>query len=137
MSINPGITCPNLVSGQDYCVVGTITSTRPTTTASSMVTTSTVTSSTSSSTSLSSAPYRPQQTRTATACDQYHLVVKGDSCSAIKSQYNISLTEFLAWNPSLNSAKSHSSHEFCVSSEAHKKKTLRQSSRTNPCCRLH
>ncbi|KAJ5495517.1 hypothetical protein N7539_000633 [Penicillium diatomitis] len=107
-SINPGITCPDLVSGQDYCVVGTVTSTGPTTTASSTLTTSTVitstvTSSTSSSTSSSSAPYQPQQTGTAATCDQYHLVGQGDSCSAIESQYDISLTEFLAWNPSLNS----------------------------------
>ncbi|CAI7636367.1 unnamed protein product [Penicillium bialowiezense] len=105
-SINPGITCPNLVSGQDYCVVGTVTSTGPTTTASSTVTTSAVTSSTSSSTSSSSsslAPYQPQQSGTAATCDQYHLVGDGDSCSAIESQYDISLTEFLAWNPSLNS----------------------------------
>ncbi|KAJ5094856.1 hypothetical protein N7456_010717 [Penicillium angulare] len=114
VSLNPDITCPNLVSGQNYCVVGTVTTTGPTTTTSSTVTTSTVTSSTSSSTSVSSSsstsstsssstPYEPQQTGTAATCDQYHLVVNGDSCSAIESQYGISLTEFLAWNPSLNS----------------------------------
>lgn len=125
-SINPGITCPNLVSGQDYCVVGTVTSTGPTTTASSTVTTSAVTSSTSSSTSSSSsslAPYQPQQSGTAATCDQYHLVGDGDSCSAIESQYDISLTEFLAWNPSLNSGKSNSpSWVLHVSSQAQKRK---------------
>ncbi|KAJ6157997.1 hypothetical protein N7470_005589, partial [Penicillium chermesinum] len=106
VSINPGIPYPDLVSGQDYYVVGTVTSTGPTTTASSTVTTSTVTSSTSASaasTSSSSAPYRPQQTGTATTYDRYHLVVKGDSCNAIQSQYDISLAEFLAWNLSLTS----------------------------------
>ncbi|KAJ5220572.1 hypothetical protein N7468_009776, partial [Penicillium chermesinum] len=108
VSINPGIPYPDLVSGQDYYVVGTVTSTGPTTTASSTVTTSTVTSSTSASaasTSSSSAPYRPQQTGTATTYDRYHLVVKGDSCNAIQSQYDISLAEFLAWNLSLTSDK--------------------------------
>ncbi|KAI0550704.1 hypothetical protein F4679DRAFT_583373 [Xylaria curta] len=36
-------------------------------------------------------------------CDSCYKVVDGDSCSGIETSKNITLTEFLAWNPDLNS----------------------------------
>ncbi|RWA13205.1 hypothetical protein EKO27_g1909 [Xylaria grammica] len=36
-------------------------------------------------------------------CDSCYKVVSGDSCDAILTSNNISLTEFRAWNPDLNS----------------------------------
>ncbi|PYI02372.1 hypothetical protein BO78DRAFT_400578 [Aspergillus sclerotiicarbonarius CBS 121057] len=109
-SLNPGITCPDLVAGQNYCVVGTVSSSGPTT--SSSLTTSTSTSASTSTTSTvsipstissSSAPYQPQQTGTAANCDQFYLVKIGDSCGKIEAQFDISASEFHDWNPSINS----------------------------------
>ncbi|RAK99291.1 LysM peptidoglycan-binding domain-containing protein [Aspergillus ibericus CBS 121593] len=112
-ALNPGITCPDLVAGQDYCVAGTVSPGGPTTTSSSLTpSTSTFTSttstlstlSTSSTTSSSSpAPYQPQQTGTAANCDRFYLVQLGDSCDKIEAQFDISASEFLDWNPSINS----------------------------------
>ena len=120
-SLNPGITCPDLVAGQSYCVLGTVSSSGPTVSSSSLATstsTSTIsivpipstTSSSShslspSSSSSSSAPYQPQQTGTAADCDQFYLVETGDSCGKIEAQFGISASEFLDWNPSVNSGR--------------------------------
>lgn len=35
--------------------------------------------------------------------DEYYLVKSGDSCSAILSEYNITLAQFYSWNPSVGS----------------------------------
>lgn len=112
-SINPGVTCPNLVVGQSYCVLGTVspgttTMSSSTLTSSTLVSTSTssplVTSnlSSTSSTSSSSAPNQPQQTGTVANCDRFYLVKTGDSCDEIESQFDITASELLAWNPSIN-----------------------------------
>lgn len=103
-SLNPGITCPNLVAGREYCVGGTVPSSAQTTSSSSM--------STSSS---SSVPDQPQQTGTAANCDKFYLVQTGDSCEKIENQFDITASEFLAWNPSINSG----TVLHCVETEAH------------------
>lgn len=36
------------------------------------------------------------------ACTQYYTVQSGDSCYKIDSKYGISLTQFLSWNPAVN-----------------------------------
>lgn len=100
-SLNPGVTCPNLVAGQKYCVLGTVSPGAPTTSSSPLAT------STSSPTSSSSAPDQPQQTGTAANCNQFYLVQLGDSCEKIENQFDITASEFLAWNPSINSGMSH------------------------------
>ncbi|PYH30085.1 LysM peptidoglycan-binding domain-containing protein [Aspergillus neoniger CBS 115656] len=111
-SLNPKITCPDLVAGQSYCVLGTVSSSGPTVSSSSLATstsTSTISivpipsTTSSSSSSSSSAPYQPQQTGTAADCDQFYLVETGDSCGKIEAQFGISASEFLDWNPSVNS----------------------------------
>ena len=119
-SLNPGITCPDLVAGQSYCVLGTVSSSGPTVSSSSLATstftstisivpipstTSSSSHSFSSSSSFSSAPYQPQQTGTAADCDQFYLVETGDSCGKIEAQFGISASEFLDWNPSVNSGR--------------------------------
>ncbi|GKZ37251.1 hypothetical protein AbraIFM66950_008708 [Aspergillus brasiliensis] len=116
-SLNPGITCPDLVAGQNYCVLGTVSPSGPTGSSSPLTTststvstvstpstiTSTTSSSSSSSSSSSAAPYQPQPTGTAANCDQFYLVELGDSCEKIEAQFGISASEFLDWNPSINS----------------------------------
>lgn len=117
-SLNPGVGCPNLVAGQSYCVVGTV-SPGPTTSTSTPASPPTSTSPTSSpptptsptSTSTSSptttttttAANQPQQTGTYANCNQFYLVQPGDSCNTIESKFDITAAEFLAWNPSINS----------------------------------
>lgn len=39
-SLNPGVSCPNLVVGQNYCVVGTVSSAPPSSSSSSQLSTS-------------------------------------------------------------------------------------------------
>jgi LysM repeat protein len=36
-------------------------------------------------------------------CNQWYIVVSGDSCDAIDSKYSITLSQLKAWNPSINS----------------------------------
>jgi len=35
-------------------------------------------------------------------CTQYYTIVSGDSCGAIESQFGITLSQFLTWNPEVN-----------------------------------
>lgn len=46
-------------------------------------------------------PYQPGM---ASNCDQFHLVSSGDQCGLIASQYGITLSQFYAWNPAVNSS---------------------------------
>ncbi|KAI0861730.1 hypothetical protein F4860DRAFT_474929 [Xylaria cubensis] len=45
----------------------------------------------------------PVKTGLISNCDSCYKVVDGDSCSGIETSKNITLAEFLAWNPDLNS----------------------------------
>jgi len=40
----------------------------------------------------------------ATSCDSFHLVANGDTCSALASEYSITLSQFYAWNPAVGSS---------------------------------
>ncbi|PYI34977.1 hypothetical protein BP00DRAFT_306095, partial [Aspergillus indologenus CBS 114.80] len=110
-SLNPVITCPDLVAGQKYCVVGTILSGGSTTSSSTLTTSTSTTASLSSST-----PYQPQQTGTDANGDQFYLVQIGDSCEKTEAQLDISATQFLKWNPSVNSDCSNilAGYYYCV-----------------------
>lgn len=116
-SLNPGVSCPNLVAGQSYCVVGTVSSSSPPSTTSAAPKPTTTTSTLPTSTSPASTPktttttttttavasHQPQQTGTTSSCNQFYLVQPGHSCNTIASQFDITAAEFLAWNPSINS----------------------------------
>jgi hypothetical protein len=75
-----GPTCTNLWLGYAYCVKGP------------------ATTKTTSMTSVG-----PTQTGTAANCDKYHMVVDGDSCSAIESEYDITFAQLYTWNPAIGS----------------------------------
>ncbi|KAJ5556384.1 hypothetical protein N7494_000299 [Penicillium frequentans] len=45
----------------------------------------------------------PIQTGMVSDCDEFYLVVSGDDCATIASDYDISLTDFYAWNPAVGS----------------------------------
>jgi LysM repeat protein len=77
-------------------------STYPTTTTSTTSTAKTSTSTTSTSTTTSSKP-APTQAGLTANCNNFHLVVKGDSCATIESAYGVSAADFLSWNPAVQS----------------------------------
>lgn len=123
--LNPGVSCPTLVAGQDYCVVGTVKTAQPLTTTSRPVATTsklTVTtpkpivttskptkgaSTTVKPISTSSNPYSPTQSGLIATCDKFHLVQAGDQCGTIQTKYSISAAQFSAWNPSIDASMHH------------------------------
>jgi LysM repeat protein len=46
----------------------------------------------------------PYQTGMATNCDKFHLVVSGDQCGNLATQYGISLAQFYSWNPAVGTS---------------------------------
>lgn len=116
-ALDPSVACPTtLVAGQDYCVLGSVssaTTTSPTststTTTSSPISTTTTSPSTITSTFVtttsSSSPYQPTQTGLASNCNGFYLVSSGDTCQVIESKYGISAQEFASWNPAINSGR--------------------------------
>ncbi|KAJ6518856.1 hypothetical protein C8R45DRAFT_809437 [Mycena sanguinolenta] len=98
---NPEVTssCSNIEIGLAYCVYGPVSFTTPTVTA-------TPVSSSSSSMSASATSSAPTNVASGTitmGCTQYYTVVSGDSCGAIESKFAITLSQFLTWNPEVNS----------------------------------
>lgn len=89
-SWNPavGSDCTRLLVG-DYVCVGIIggTTVKPT--------------STSSKPGNGISTPNPIQTGMVGNCNQFHLVVSGDSCPAIAASSNIALSDFYAWNPAV------------------------------------
>ncbi|CAK7233345.1 hypothetical protein SCUCBS95973_008563 [Sporothrix curviconia] len=96
-SLNPGVTCPGaLVSGQSYCVVGTVValSVQPS------KTTAITTASPSAVVWATGAP-SPTQSGLAASCTNFYLVASSDTCSTIEGRFNITAAEFAAWNPAV------------------------------------
>ncbi|KAK4120445.1 carbohydrate-binding module family 50 protein [Parathielavia appendiculata] len=125
--LNPGITCPDLDTSKEYCVVGTVTNdpstttsdTRPTTSTSRSITSTTNPSSstapssttfksstsTRSSTTTSTSATNPNNTPVPTQdgmvgnCNRFHFVQIGQTCATIAVLYSISVPQFIQWNP--------------------------------------
>ncbi|PWY70846.1 hypothetical protein BO94DRAFT_609132 [Aspergillus sclerotioniger CBS 115572] len=94
---NPAVgdTCASLWV-DDYVCVGIVGG------SSSALTTSTVvsaTSATSSATGITTPS--PIQTGMVSDCDDFYLIVSGDTCATIASEYDITLDEFYDWNPAV------------------------------------
>jgi len=45
----------------------------------------------------------PVQKGITKSCNEYHRVSKGDTCSAVASEFNVDLAEFYEWNPAVGS----------------------------------
>ncbi|OAQ60452.1 LysM domain-containing protein [Pochonia chlamydosporia 170] len=114
VSLNPGLSCPNLVAGHSYCVVGTVSTVTTTSTTSSStppVTTSTTLSDSTKTASTTTAAKpgngittpTPIQPDMVSNCDAFYFVKKGDTCTKIASQYKLSLSDFQTWNPKVGS----------------------------------
>ncbi|KAE8143473.1 hypothetical protein BDV38DRAFT_292055 [Aspergillus pseudotamarii] len=98
-ALNPGVSCPTLIAGQSYCIVGTVTEDPKTT----ITTTSTTLKTTTATTTTSSSEYEPTQPGVPSNCDKFHLVTSGDQCDTIAAEYGISEAQFKAWNPNIES----------------------------------
>ncbi|RAH71405.1 LysM peptidoglycan-binding domain-containing protein [Aspergillus aculeatinus CBS 121060] len=88
----------NLVAGYDYCVDIDF---------ETFGTTSTISASTTGSATVASAGFTtpsPIQTGMTATCDEFYLVVSGDTCAAIASNAGIALSDFYAWNPAVGSS---------------------------------
>ncbi|KAL2160292.1 hypothetical protein VTH06DRAFT_1465 [Thermothelomyces fergusii] len=130
IKLNPGVTCPDLEPGKEYCVLGewtpdptsTSTSSPPPQTTTSQTSTSTSSSTpiTSSSTPITSAaPSTTQASSTTQAptpsvsptmpgidpnCNRFYKVKSGDTCDSIVSEAGITLAQLRAWNSEINDA---------------------------------
>lgn len=90
-----GTSCTNLDYG-DYVCVGTLDQTTTLRTTTTTRTTSTPTNGISTPT--------PTQTGMVSNCDDFYLVVSGDSCYDIATGNGITLDEFYAWNPAIGTS---------------------------------
>lgn len=115
LAFNPGVNCPDLMAGQEYCVIGTVTdmtSTKTTyttsqfttTTATTTTITTTTTSKTTTTTSVGSAP-GPTQPGVPANCDKFHQVASGDQCDTIAAKYGITAAQFMVMNPNIDACK--------------------------------
>ncbi|KAF3402057.1 LysM domain-containing protein [Penicillium rolfsii] len=87
-----GSGCTSLLAGDYVCV---------------MITGFTVTTSTKPATTTSGNGIptpSPTQSGMADDCDQFHLVMSGDSCASIASSAGISLANFYSWNPTVGNS---------------------------------
>ncbi|KAJ5933552.1 hypothetical protein N7454_005881 [Penicillium verhagenii] len=87
-----GSSCAGLWVGYYVCVGSSVVA------SSSAITT---TSTTSSATGISTPA--PIQTGMTSTCDEFYLVVSGDSCAAIAADYGITFAEFYSMNPAVGS----------------------------------
>ncbi|KAF7797813.1 hypothetical protein EIP86_009019 [Pleurotus ostreatoroseus] len=106
--VNAG--CTNIEVGLSYCVFGLTeytptpisippSVTIPPPTSASLSSTS---SSTTTSPSGSPLPSNIASGTITSGCNQYYTIVSGDSCTAIESNFGITINQFVAWNPEVN-----------------------------------
>ncbi|KAL2023349.1 hypothetical protein VTK56DRAFT_3087 [Thermocarpiscus australiensis] len=103
-ALNPGVTCPTLVAGRNYCVFGSVSSGPTTnyTTTGTTFTTSTLPPilSTTTTTTTSSSPHQPTQPGLVANCNNFYLVSSSsDTCVGIETKFGISAAQFSSWNP--------------------------------------
>jgi hypothetical protein len=89
--------CGNLFV--DYYVCVSITASGTTTTTTTSATKTTMTTSTKTTTTAAAYPTEPG---TIDTCTKFHLVVEGDSCYNLETEYSISDSDFRTWNPELD-----------------------------------
>ncbi|KAM0664903.1 hypothetical protein ACQRIU_006287 [Beauveria bassiana] len=105
-SLNPKAKCPEVIGGEQYCVVGTVTTvTGEPTTAPATTSTQTTTTTTTTEVTSTTVPGNgittpvPVQPNLVSNCNKFYFVNKGDNCADITARYNLDLSDFLEWNP--------------------------------------
>ncbi|WPH04724.1 Hypothetical protein R9X50_00761900 [Acrodontium crateriforme] len=103
-SFNPGVGCPNIVVGQNYCVIGTVVTGSVTSSSTPMSTTTPKQTTTASATTTSSVPNMPTQSGITSDCKSFYDVQAGDTCDDIVNKYGtFTLNDFYQWNPAISS----------------------------------
>jgi LysM repeat protein len=120
VALNPSINCADFDIDGRYCVLGTVspdamttsssraTSNIPATTHFTAATTQsekTLSTITMTATTASAAQYQPQQSGLIASCATFYQVKSGDSCDSIQDQFGITGSQFVSWNPSINSGE--------------------------------
>ncbi|KAK3312159.1 LysM domain-containing protein [Apodospora peruviana] len=110
--LNPGISCPDIVFGKEYCVIGEVTGSDPVTTSSTAIAKPPATTSTTSKvsttlkTTTSSTASGPTPTKTmpnlAPNCDKFYMVAKNDNCDTIANKNAITVAQFRSWNSEID-----------------------------------
>lgn len=103
--LNPGVPCPNLVAGQEYCVIGTVTTVTTTTTTPPATSPPATTSTPPTTSTTSSLPNTPTQPGLVANCNKFYRVSSGDTCEVIEAKYGISPAQLLSWNPSISAGE--------------------------------
>ncbi|KAJ6013314.1 hypothetical protein N7540_007905 [Penicillium herquei] len=94
-----GSTCANLWVDDYVCIDSSVSTSKAVTVTATAKSTASTTISSSDQVSTPS----PIQTGMTSACDEFYLVVSGDTCAAILSTWGITLAQFYAWNPAVGS----------------------------------
>ncbi|KAF3392823.1 LysM domain-containing protein [Penicillium rolfsii] len=126
-SLNPNVDCAKFDDNAEYCVIGSVTPSKPSSTSSTTTTTTTQkttttttqkptttttqmatttaisTKTTTSSATESSASALPTQPGLVANCDKFHEVASGDQCDTIEARYGITHNQFSSWNPYIDS----------------------------------
>lgn len=120
VALNPSINCADFNTDGRYCVLGTVspdatttsslgtTSSIPATTHFASATTqseNTLSTITLSATTTSAAQHQPQQSGLIASCATFYRVKSGDSCDSIQAEFGITGSQFVSWNPSINSGE--------------------------------
>ncbi|KAH7024976.1 uncharacterized protein B0I36DRAFT_416907 [Microdochium trichocladiopsis] len=104
-SLNPGVSCPNLDTSKQYCVLGNVNDDGPATSTSTSTSTKAPTPTTSKTSTTAAPPASsnsPAMPGLAGNCDGFHKIVSGDNCDAISKKYGITRSQFLGWNTEVN-----------------------------------
>ncbi|KAJ6790368.1 hypothetical protein PWT90_09106 [Aphanocladium album] len=109
--LNPEAKCPEVVGGEEYCVVGTVTTvtseptTAPAATSTKPATTTTRTTATTTTTVSGNgiASPSPLQRDPVSNCNKFYFVNKGDICAVIAQYHDIELSDLVQWNPRIGS----------------------------------
>ncbi|KLU86068.1 hypothetical protein MAPG_05087 [Magnaporthiopsis poae ATCC 64411] len=111
--LNPDVSCPNIVAGRDYCVIGEVTADPTTTIRTAKPTTTIITTrvtvpgttlktTTSPTTSAPGPSNSPAMPGIAKDCDKFYKVSSGDTCDAISRKYSITVAQFRSWNSEID-----------------------------------
>ncbi|KAF2154010.1 hypothetical protein K461DRAFT_267087 [Myriangium duriaei CBS 260.36] len=100
----------------------TTTTAKPTTTT---TTTTTTTKPVTTTTTAGNAPPAPTGPNTVSGCTEWYVVKSGEWCALIASKFDISLTQFYNWNPSVgdNCNALMAGYAYCVSTSKNKPTT--------------
>ncbi|KAH8432787.1 LysM peptidoglycan-binding domain-containing protein [Aspergillus melleus] len=107
--MNPDLNadCTNLISGLYYCTLPTADWNKPSTTL------------TTTTTSVYVSAPAPTASGTTPNCYEWYVVLQGDYCAKLQSQFGITMAQLQQWNPELNRSCTNllTGYAYCVHGE--------------------